>query len=80
MIFTAIKRWMNRSKSRTQRSTDGTENMFVVPVAAAGAPIHPTESDTDDTEAVEGKSDDSSITEDPSGGEATCGASCGTAT
>ena len=77
MIFATLKRWFNRSRSSTNRSPDGTEGMFVVPAVAPGI-VHPTEPESDDTEAVEGEAVDSSDGGDSSGGESSCGASCGT--
>ena len=77
MIFATLRRWFSRSNTSSRRSADGTESMIAMPVAAAGA-IHPTDNDSDDTEAVEGKSvDDSTSSEDDSTPDASCGASCG---
>lgn len=80
MTFATLRRWFTRSNTSSRRSADGAESMIAMPVAAAGA-IHPTDNesdDTDDTEAVEGKSvDDSTSSEDASTPDASCGASCG---
>ena len=76
MIFEKLKRWFNRSRSSTNRSPDGTEGMFVAPVVAP-AFVNPSEPESDDTEAVEGKSVDSNDISDTSAGESSCGASCG---
>lgn len=72
MIVTFFKRLFNRSQPNVQRSADGRESMLIAtPVAAA--PIHSTDDGDDDVEAVEGDVVDTSNT----GGEATCGSSCG---
>lgn len=77
MIFETFRRWFSRSNKSNRRAADGTESMIAMPVAAAGA-VHPTDNDSDDTEAVEGKSvDDATSSEDASTHDATCGASCG---
>lgn len=76
MIFSALKRWFNRSRSPSGRPADGAESMFIIP-AVAPAAIQPSDTDGDDTEAVEGKSVDSNNANSDFGGESSCAASCG---
>ena len=72
MIFSFFRRVFSRSQTRAQRSVEGSEGMILAtPVVAA--PMQSKENDDDDLEAVEGDSVDTNS----SGGEATCGGSCG---
>lgn len=79
MIFSAFKRWFSRSKSNSSRPAEGAESMFIVPAVVPAGAIHPSETDTeaDETEVVEGKAVDTDSGVDSSGGESSCGASCG---
>ncbi|MXZ44451.1 MAG: hypothetical protein F4Z01_05690 [Gammaproteobacteria bacterium] len=76
MIFSVFRRWFSRSRSPNTQPADGTESMFIVPAVAPVA-IPPTDCEGEDTEATEGNSVDPSSTIDSSGGESSCGASCG---
>lgn len=75
-MFATLKRWFTRSRSTSNRPADGTESMFIVP-AVAPAAIPPSDTEGDDTEAVEGKSVDSNNANSDFGGESSCAASCG---
>lgn len=77
MILSVLRRLFNRSRSTTGQPADsGAESMFIVPVVAPAA-IPPTDAEGEDAEATEGNSVDPNNAVDPSGGESSCGASCG---